>query len=167
MGGSILPTDNFDRMVELLQDIRNLLDGQDSGSQTRMAGLRPLGNDYLIIETDNLPDSETTAAGEVELQPGETAAVVRYRVPADAVAAVLSLGATDRADVEYWLEVDDDSLVGGKTNSPLGTVNDPFSFVDDIQGFVPANRVVEYMVRLDENASSSTTLVGRIHLLKR
>lgn len=169
MPRNLLPTDNFDRMVELLQDIRNILDGEGDSTNTQgpaglPTGLRPLTRSvYQIRETSDLPDDALNSNDAVEVQPGETKTIVRHEVKG--TAALMAVGATDAADCEYWVAVDEEVAGGGRTNSPLGSINDPFSYVDTLEGYVPANLRVEYKVRLDSSATSSVELVGRMYLL--
>lgn len=155
-----------DRMVQLLEQIakntgsldqpdKNItLKGQTADSRV---GLLP-AQSYITVETSDLDDAN--ADGTITLHPGETKALVKHTRQPKAVYAV---GASDASDVEYGL-LADKQPVGGTTNSPLGLINDPFSFVDQLGGAVPCNNRAEYKAHLDSSATGPVDLAARMHL---
>lgn len=165
--------DNVDRMVQLLEQIaantgtRDRADGGDGGHGSDggdgIGGYarQPINpTSYRIIETSYLEDA--TPDGSVTLEPGEEAPIVKYD-PRDG-GALMALGATDEPDVRYALRFDHQHIIGGWTNSPLGLINDPFSFVNEFGVVLPAEQTVEYVARYDSTASGEVDLVGRLHV---
>ena len=165
-------SDNEDKMVRLLEQIAantgsidELGDGpqqeiniQGETVSSRVGTIDP--KDLLVIETDDLDASNDE--GAVTVDPGEQATIVGYR-PGWPF-AVLAVGANDEADVQYQLRVDGQTPVGGTTNSPMGTVNNPFSFVDELGGAPHAEKRVDLIAYVDQSASAPVDLVGRLYL---
>lgn len=164
--------DNPDRMVALLETIAQNTGGlgdlgdagtdqevniQGSTPDSRIGMLAP--QNLVVSETDDLDAANDD--GSVTLEPGDSVTVVE--IATDQPTALLAVGASDAEDVEYQLVVDDQYPIGRATNSPLGTVNDPFSFVDVLGGAVPAQRSVSYQASLAPEAGSSVDLVGRMY----
>lgn len=110
---------------------------------------------FVTVETDDL--DSTNSDGTVTLSPGDTKTLVEFKDQC----AVYAVGASDKQDVEYQLEVDR-TVVGGRTNSPLGLVNDPFSFVDKLGGAIPVEKRVRYVASYDSAASGDINLAGRM-----
>ncbi|MBZ6496023.1 hypothetical protein [Natrinema longum] len=126
--------------------------------------VRPMGpQQYIVSETSNLEDVNDD--GSVTLEPGDEKTVVSQSLPRSSqqALALLAIGATDETDVQWALQIDDHTVGGGWTNSPLGLVNDPFSFVDEFQAIIPAEHKIEYVARYNPAASGSVDLVGRMH----
>jgi hypothetical protein len=160
--------DSRDQMVALLQEIaantqedtgpdltqETTIEGSHSGD--RVGHLQP--TQYILRESDNLDNSNTD--GSVTVQPGEEEALVQ--IDLGSPFSVLALGAQDAADMTYRLEVDGDT-VGSPTNSPLGVVTDPFSFVQSLGGAIPGEQRAVYYGKLDGSAGSSVDLAARIH----
>lgn len=120
-------------------------------------------DDYVVVESDDLDAVDD--GGTVTVQPGETKTIVRARSRGQTM-ALLAVGANDESDVTYELVVDGDEVAGGTTNSPLGLLNEPFSFEDIIGGSIPANSRIEYDVTLAAGASASVEMAGRLHVNK-
>lgn len=120
-------------------------------------------DDYVVVESDDLDTVDD--GGTVTVAPGETKTIVRARTRRKTM-ALLAVGANDESDVTYELVVDGDEIVGGATNSPLGLLNQPFSFIDTVGGAIPANSRIEYDVTLPEDASASVEMAGRLHVNK-
>lgn len=135
--------------------------GDDDEGDFRMPpGMRTLfPNDYIVLETDDL--DSVSSGGTVTLSPGETKTLVEYTGPSPV--SLMAVGATDAADTEYQLYIDNQRVVGGTTNSPLGTLNDPFSFIQMFDGAIPAG-TVEYRAHRRSSASGDADLAGRLHL---
>ena len=164
--------DNEDRAVELLEQIAGNTGGL--GDQTTVnkdvdisgqtadgrTGLVPLRS-YVCVETDNLDAANED--GTVTLEPGDTKPLCRIRETGDAALAVYAVGAVDANNVEYSLHVDNSITVGGRTNSPLGTLNTPFSFVQMLGGAIPASTSAEYRAHLSGDAGGPVDLAGRLH----
>jgi len=126
-------------------------------------GLIPV-NGYVTLETDDL-DADSypvTTGGTVKLEPGDSVPLVEYDLRQ--AAAIYAIGATDEQDVEYELVVNDQKTVGGRTNSPLGVLNDPFSFVQVLGGAVPVQSSARYMAHYSASATGTIELAGRMHL---
>lgn len=117
---------------------------------------------YRLYETDDLPDSNED--GTVTLQPGQSRPIVEYEAHAAQGVNLLAVGANDEPDVTYGLIIDNDLPVGGRTNSPLGLVNEPFSFVQKYNAVIPASQKVEYWAYHDPEAEGNVDLVGRLHV---
>lgn len=83
--------------------------------------------EFRVVETADLPDDETTAQGTVEVADGERATVLRFRTPADRL-KLHGFGMNDELDCEYQIHVDGE--LSSSTESPLGTLDSPFSFED-------------------------------------
>ena len=163
--------DNDDLMVSLLQQIAQntgSLGSTEGGDTTevniqgqsvtsRVGIIEP--TKYTTIETDDLSGVED--GGTVTLQPGETKALVEYR---GQPFTILAVGAVDETGVEYELKADSRQTIGGVTNSPLGLVNEPFSFVDQLGGAIPAENRVRYLASLDSDAPGPVELTARLHL---
>lgn len=155
--------DHQERQTELLTLIAEGVGALNDDQSATRAGLRPLAPaQYVLQETDNLDHANPD--GTATVSPGEQVRLIDYSARSDGGVALLALGATDQSDVEYALRLDNDRILGGWTNSPLGSVNDPFSFVDAYQAFAPAQSRIEYLARLDAGASSSVDLVARAHI---
>lgn len=131
-------------------------------SEQQWGGLRVLSpSGFIITETSDLEESNDD--GAVTLSPGEEQALVEYEARGDMGTAVLAVGANDVQDVEYGLRIDRSKVVGGKTESPLGTINSPFSFIDRLNAVVPANSTVEYVAWYDGGATGDVDLAARLY----
>ena len=154
--------DNVDQIVEELQAIRGALGDVEHGDQVNVRG-RPLRTlqpgRYTIKESSDMDDAEPD--GSISVAPGDTRTVVRHN--SDTGTALLAVGVNDDPDARYQLVVDDNRVVGGETQAPLGTPTDLFSFVDTLNGAIPADSTIEYQVKMDPNASSSSNFTGVLH----
>ena len=161
-------SDNMDEMVELLREIsRNTgtptnevskdIDYNGVGPDQRVGFMD--ANSYVTVESAN--EDHANDDGSVTVEPGETVPLVSYREGPFALAAV---GATDAQDVSYALKRDDSRVVGGVTNSPLGILNRPFSFVENFGGVIPIETNVVYEAHLDESAGGPVDLAARLHV---
>lgn len=155
--------DNDDKMVALLQQIAENTGDLDQPDRTinlngqtadNRVGFIP-ANSFYSFETDDLDGAN--ANGTVTLSPGDTAVLVEY----DGKGALYAVGATDKQDVEYQLEIDN-QLTGGRTNSPLGLINNPFSFVQMCGGAVPIEDKARYIASYSAGASGDITLAARM-----
>lgn len=160
-------SDNEDEMVRQLKAIRTLLgDGSLGGEvdltsvKTPRRALEP--GSYVTVESDEMDWSNED--GTVTVEPGDEVPLVKHYASGEQGVMLLAVGATDEQDVRYRAEVDDQRTVGGQTNSPLGVLNSPFSFVESLGGAIPANRSVAYYAKLDEDAPAPVDLVARLHV---
>jgi len=116
---------------------------------------------YRVYET-----SEMEAAGDnglIQVDPGERVTFFDTG-PLNDPGFLMAIGATDEMDVEYRVEVDGDRSVGGFTNSPLGSINTPFSFIDEFGGAIPVFDRVQYTAQIPRESNSSAELAARAHL---
>jgi len=161
--------DAVDEIVKELRAVRRLLGDTDlsgGGDDVDLTSVKTprhalTAGSYVVAESADM--KWANADGTVTVEPGDEVPLVRYDVEADA-GMLLAVGATDEQDVRYRVEVDDNRTVGGKTESPLGVLNDPFSFVDKLGGAIPASRTLIYYAELDASASASVDLAARIHV---
>lgn len=165
-------SDNDDEAVALLKQIArntgNIDDGPDKTTNVDISGQTADGRVGLIpskslltLETDNLEADKhpLTAGGTVELEPGDSQTLVQYDLQRPG--AIYALGAVDESDVEYELKVDNDP-VGGRTNSPLGVLNSPFSFVSNFGGAVPIEGKARYIAHYSSDSSGTIELAARM-----
>ena len=161
--------DNQQRIVSLLeeivrntgdlnqrQDVDVTLEGTNIGDRI---GIIP-HHAVVIKESADLDDSELNASGEVVMSPGDQRVLAEYE---EGTHAVYALGAQDHSGVRYWLEVDNQPVVG-PTWGTLGTVNSPFSFVKTYGGAIPADNRTRLMAHYPESQTGDITLVGRLHV---
>lgn len=164
--------DNQRNIVELLSNIEQLLaqqTGQDINQNVQKAetftdagpsGVRMMDSSrYIVLETANL--DEAADDGTVTLSPGDEQAIIRYDLGTPI--ALTAIGAVDRDNCTYEIRINDQKTIGGQTNSPLGTLNAPFSFVQKLGAAVPAEKL-EYVVTYDPNATGDIKLAGRAHM---
>lgn len=162
-------SDNEDKMVALLEQIASNTGDLDELEQSREVTIETESvasrvgvvepQDYIVVESDNLDHANDD--GTVSLSPGDQVVIAEWQP--EFPFALLAAGATDAADVEYTLIADTDQTLGGVTSSPLGTLNDPFSFVDAIGGAPSCEKSIKYVARLDSDASSSVDIAARLH----
>lgn len=162
--------DNDDEMVRLLRqiaentgktlksdkDITQEITMEGESAESRVGLIPP--KSYVTVETADMEYANDN--GTVTLEPGDSVPLVEH---ANHPKALYAVGATDIQDVEYTLMVDDE-IIGNRTNSPLGLVNDPFSFVESLGGAIPAEDQIAYVAHYDAGASGSVNLAARIHL---
>jgi len=159
--------DNLQRVVSLLQQIEQNTSDIDQKTDLTLEGAT-IGDRVGIIphravvinESADLDDDATNAQGAVELSPGDKRVLAEYEAGTHAVYAA---GAEDHSGVQYWLEVDNDPVVG-PTFGSLGTVNSPFSFVETYGGAIPAEKRSRLIAQYPSNQTGDITLVGRIHV---
>jgi hypothetical protein len=166
---SIIPTieDNDEEALELLRQIAENTGGieelaKDDQPRTRR---RSLGRNYAVVETADLdPDNwSINSDGTITIQPGEEKPIVNYSV-SGGNPTCLAIGANDVKDLKYKLVRDNTFVVGNETESPLGTVGSPFSFVQELDAGVPANSRLTYYGVLPSSAGSSVDVAGRMHV---
>jgi plastocyanin len=129
------------------------IEGQTAAS--RVGTIEPAN--LLVVETADLEDANDD--GTITVEPGSTETFVQFRGQPH---NVLAGGAVDRADVRYNLEADGSTTVGGTTNSPLGSINEPFSFVATLGGAPGVERRSAYKAFLSEGADAPVRLAGRL-----
>ena len=134
-----------------------MLTGASAGG--KFDTIRP--NNYNVYETSDM--DEAAGNGLIQLDPGDEK-VFLDTGSLDDPGFLMAIGALDANAVEYRVQVDGDRNVGGYTNSPLGSINTPFSFIDEFGGAIPVLDRVQYVAQLPEGASSSVEIAGRAHL---
>jgi len=144
------------REVNVEQTETTKIEGSHSGD--RVGHLKP--NNLVVVETDDLEDHPVNDDGTVTVQPGQAVPLAKFRL--DSPFSVLAVGASDEVDVIYQLRIDSEPAMS-PTNSPLGLINDPFSFVDAYGAALPCEKSVEYVAELSSDASGPVTLAGRLH----
>lgn len=160
-------SDNDDEMLRLLRQIaentrdldaeQNLtLEGDNVEERIGLIPQRTIG----ITETQNLPDDKTTSDGAVKLSPGDERTLCEFR---GGPHALLATGATDRANLIYRVEIDG-KLAVGPSFGPLGTVNSPFSFVQQYGGGIPAKSSSRLIARYPDSGGGDVEVVGRNHI---
>jgi hypothetical protein len=112
---------------------------------------------WHVNDSDVLDDVDE--GGTVTLSPGDDEPIVEAR-PEGQEGAVLAVGAKDRSDVVYYLKVDSEEH-HRPTNSPLGTVNSPYSFIEH-GGTVPFGNRVEYRARYLDGGSGDVEVGARL-----
>jgi hypothetical protein len=130
---------------------------ENQGVGSRVGTIEP--RDMIVVETENLDSSEPD--GTMEIKPGETETFLQFRGQPH---GMLAVGATDKTDTDYLLRSDSSVPIGGTTESPLGAINDPFSFVDTLGGAPHAEDSTTYRAHLDPSASSPVYVAGRLFL---
>jgi len=165
--------DNDDRMVELLQKIARNTGSLDEGPDTQVqrevnisgqgvtarTGTIDPGK-YVTLESDDM--DEVDEGGTVTLSPGDSAPIAYFK-KGDPF-AVLAIGASDEAGVSYELVADERRTIGGRTNSPLGLINKPFSFVNALGGAIVCQSSVKYVAHYDAEAIGDVELAARLHV---
>lgn len=150
-------------VIEELQKLRAALGDVDAGQDVNVQG-RPLRTlrpgRYSIKETANLSDANDS--GTVTIAPGDTATLARHT--SDNGTMLLAVGANDDPNVRYQLVVDSNRVVGGTTQAPLGTLTQPFSFVETLNGAIPADGTIEYRAEVDDDASAPVELAAIMHV---
>lgn len=121
-----------------------------------MTGATP----FVVTESSDLDDANTD--GTVTVSPGETEILADYRLRNESLdrAHLLALGATDVANCSYTLEVDDSPRFS--TRSPLGLVNDPYSFTNELGYAYPFEKYVTLKVTRDDDVAEDATMAGRM-----
>jgi len=170
--------DAIEQMATSLNNIERYLAQQGGmtpgseggGTQNNFAGSQGVAarsgvldpSKYVVRESDDLKNVDP--GGAVTLSPGETKTIVDARPATDAGMALMAVGANDEPGVQYRLRVDDNRVIGGTTNSPLGVLNNPFSFKEKFGAVVPVESYVEYEVTYDATATGDVEIAGRIHV---
>lgn len=165
--------DSINTLVDEVRNIRQLLQNRMPGSDVNKDIRADLGRQraltpghYTVVETtDNYDDSALNADGSLSVAPGDEVELAVYRAGNNG-GLCLAVGANDANDVQYYMRVDSQHTVGGVTNSPLGLVTSPFSFVETLDGAVPFNSRVSYIARVDSDAASARDLAARMHVTK-
>lgn len=158
-------SDNTDDAVALLQQIAENTSNTPEVDQTleganiqQRIGVIP-GQSVVIKETAHLEDANPD--GSVTLSPGDKATIAEFNEGQEH--AVYAFGATDTNNVLYHLEIDGTPVIG-PTNGPLGTVNNPFSFVETYGGALPADKRTRLIATYPSAATGDVDVVGRIHV---
>lgn len=126
------------------------------------SGLRPLTTDgFDIIESNDMSNSQSD--GTIEVQPGETKDLVKWNDSGKI--AVMAVGATDANQTSFELTVDGGNTVGGETASPLGSINSPFSLINEFKGVVVGGSF-SYKASLSSGAAGPVNLAARAYTEK-
>lgn len=157
-------TDSIDILVEEVRKIRKRLEGGIGQEAVRGVVQRPVdAGRYIVEESNDLPQEEKNLNGTVTVPAGEMRTLAEYDVARGSGIHVHAVGATDAQGLEYALFVDERVIAGTWTQSPLGTVTNPFSFNEYLGGYIAADQAVELKAR-NTNDGGSVDLAGRIHL---
>lgn len=148
------------RLVENTGGLGDLDPSRDVTIENQAVGSR-VGTieprDLSVTETDDLEDAE--GDGTMKVEPGETKTFLTFQGPPH---AILAVGASDHTDADYHLEADNQYPIGGTTKSPLGSINEPFSFVRQFGGAPHAEQRTRYKIYLDSSASAPIYVAGRL-----
>lgn len=128
-----------------------------SGAAGRSTVIRP--GSFTVHDTSDLEGSNDL--GSVVVEPGDKVPLARAE-GFNQGAYLLAAGASDAQGVTFALRVDEEHIVGGITNSPLGTMSSPFSFNQNYGGVVPATEKVEYIAIYDDEATGQVELTARL-----
>lgn len=156
--GTVIITgpDNEARPSRGTSNALSLMVGSDGGALSGSITPRT----YNVHESDELDHSNDV--GAVVLEPGDEKVIVSTGGRND-TGSVLAIGATNQSDVTYRMVVDGEYNPGGTTNSPLGTVNEPFSFHRMFGSSLPFAEGVEYIAEYDSQASGEVEVVAVMH----
>lgn len=152
--------DSEDRQIALLEQIAENLGGIQSAASTSRrpvggAGYQP--SSLLVTETAAVDDANDD--GTITVKPGQERTIVEWETTGDR-ADVLALGASDAADAVFSLYIDGEIKI--QTLSPLGTITNPFSFVEKIGSAYQGGQSVSYRVTLLDGAAAAVDFAGRL-----
>lgn len=147
-GNQVKPSSN-------VQDAFSMMVGGGAGGRDTV--IRP--DRFEVFDTSDLDGANEL--GSIVMEPGEKKVLAGIE-GMEQGAYIMSAGATDADDVRFALVVDGEYNVGGVTNSPLGSMNEPFSFVTRYGGVVPVTESAQYIAIYDEDGSGQVELTGRI-----
>lgn len=165
--------DNMEAQTRLLQELVRMMGDKEFGldgpmQETEISGTQAAGHTlmdpraYVVRESDDLDGLDP--GDPVTLSPGETKTLVDFQSQNEEGFLLLAIGATDHNNVQYRLRLDDDFVMGGTTNSPLGVINNAFSFEDALGAAVPVDKYAEYEAHYSANGSGDINLAGRMHV---
>lgn len=156
--------DVFEEMAKSLKSIERSMGGADEGASTTVTGMgsaKSLGPEHFIVtETDDMDSVDP--GGTVHLEPGDRKVIAEWEAQGRQNIALLAVGADDAVDVQYELVADYNTTIGSQTNSPLGPVNNPFSFIKNLNGYIPAKRIIQYKASLPASSTTSADLAARM-----
>lgn len=113
--------------------------------------------EFRVVETEELDDANTD--GTVTVQDGQRESVVNWRTHADRI-KLYGLGVNDEQDCTYQIFVDGE--LSSETESPLGTMQNPFRFPEMFGQPVSATEEVD--VKVINNSGGSKDFVARLFL---
>lgn len=124
-----------------------------------MEGYDPVAFDrYFVIESEELPHANDD--GSITVPDGDEVTLVEYEPVGDTVVYLHALGAADAQGVEYRLYDGQDIAHG--TESPVGTINNPFSFTQKLGGPLSTDDLIQY--NAVNTSGSDVDLAGRMHV---
>jgi len=109
-----------------------------------------------IAETSDM--DAATDSGVIEVPPNSEETILMYRTRGQF--ALFAIGATDNQGCEFKLKHGEDTVY--QIESPLGQINDPFSFKDKYGDSLLCDKDLEYVVQ--NNSDSTKEFVCRFHL---
>lgn len=111
---------------------------------------------YLVVETSRMDDANDD--GVITVPPGESREVVHW--DQEGPLLLFALGANDRGGAEYRILLDGQQRVA--TVSPLGTVNQPFSFANVLGTPIQADSSITLEVY--NGGDAEAPFAGRMHI---
>ena len=113
-----------------------------------------------LVETSDLQDANDD--GSVTIEANTERELLLYENRADHPFLLHFLGAADALDVQYVLRVGQEIVF--TSESPVGTITNPFVFADYYGGPMAFARDITYSAR--NNTGSSIDLAGRMGLIE-
>lgn len=154
---TVMDQNNLARPSDGNNEAFSMLTG--AGSRADSGVISPVG--YNVYETSSLEDSNSD--GTITVKPGKPTPLATTGEMSSG-GYILATGATHSADVKYYLQIDGDIIVGGETETPLGTTNDPFSFPEKFGAVIPASKSVTYYGYIPEDRNVQDDITARIHV---
>jgi hypothetical protein len=119
----------------------------------------PTPQNMVVVETTNVDGAN--ADGSITANAGQTVTLVEYDNRGNGMAYLSAVGAADALNCTYALKVEEDTVFS--TESPLGTIVNPFSFSEKMGHPLPVGDRVRYEATY--NGTGSVNLAGRMILL--
>ncbi len=117
--------------------------------------------DYTVIESAQLEDANDD--GTITCPGGEETALIEFEPAGTGSRALLhAIGATDASGLEYRLRFGGNDI-SFTAQSPLGGVNDPFSFTDELGKPLTAGSATLFFTAIN-NTENDIDLVARAHV---
>lgn len=119
---------------------------------------------YTLVESSGMEYANDD--GTITVDPGEELALAEYEPASDTKRALLhAYGATDAQDVVYRLRYGGTDI-SFTSESPLGGINDPFSFTEQLGAPLSAGSKTLTITALNDK-TDAIDLVARMHIETR